>query len=113
MDRFYANGHESPPFPLKPLFPAQRPGRKALFSGFDPNSFLYLYVSHGHLGTNQSSHGVKFTGFGESGGFEEWSTFTDTLGNPPAVLVAPIPELSTSLMALIGTLVLALRRRRD
>ena len=85
----------------------------SLFSGFDPQSFVYLYVSHGHLGTNESSHGVRFTGFGESGGFEEWSTFTQTSSNPPATFVTPIPELSASLMALTGTLMLALRRRRE
>jgi hypothetical protein len=85
----------------------------SLLSGFDPESYLYLYVSHGHLGTNESSHGAKFVGFGESGGFEEWSTFTQTSSNPPASFITPIPELSTSLMALSGTLILALRRRRE
>jgi len=84
----------------------------SIFSGFAADSYIYMYVSHGVLGTQDSPTGQVFDGFDISGGFEEWSTFTNTSGNPPEIIDYPIPEPSGAALVIITSIMQLLRRSR-
>jgi hypothetical protein len=67
----------------------------SLFAGFDPASYVYLYAQHG---------AYPATGFQSASGFEEWASIK--VGVPTF-----IPEPGTAGLVLLGTALLARRRR--